>query len=843
MSTLLNDIRVVDIAGHLAESAGRVLADLGAEVVKVEPPQGCESRRRPPFADAAESRPGSSDTPGSRGAAPGESLHWLAWGRGKKSVVIDTAEAEGRAALRALVASADILIDSAMPGELEAMGLDPDELAQSCERLIHVSVTPFGLSGPLAGRPATDMTLSAAGGYLNHQGDKDRPPIPIGFPETSNHGAVQAAADALVALAERDRSGVGQRLDASMQAAVVGTLLWTSSFAVVDKNPDFTADDRAQGSSDRGGEVVPGVRNLVLEPCADGWVVLIFVLGEQGNNAFAGVMSWIEEDGFLDDDLCGREWADWIAEMRSGELSTADGNRAIETVVAWLKTKTKAELMARSLTDKLLIAPCNTAADLLADPQLAARGFWADIDGVVHPGPFVQMSETPIVLSEGAPALGEHQQLLDSLAAQDEQAPADRPAQASAGSPSGARAVVRGPALAGLKVADLTWMAAGPLITRELANHGAVVVHAETMTRVDTMRWLPPYHDDEFGPDNGLPAANANQSKLGLACNFALPEARAVIERLIRWADVVVENFRPGMAARHGFDWRSVHRLNPRAVMMSSSMRGQTGPESSFTGFGLQGAALGGYVAITGWPDRSPIAPWGAYTDFVSPRYALAALLAAIRERDRSGRGQYLDLSQNEAGMQFLAPLILDYTVNGKVTDRPGCSGEPGAPSGVFRGEGPQRFVAVSATDDAHWDAVREVVAPLADAAFDGLDATARLARRDEIEDEFAGWAVDRDVFETADALLAAGCPAYVSLRATDLIRDPQLAHRGFFTPLPHRVIDARFDGPVTLFSATPAAPWRAGPTIGEDTTEVLRDHLGFSDDEISDLAVAGVLT
>lgn len=846
MSTLLNDIRVVDIAGHLAESAGRVLADLGAEVIKVEPPQGCDSRRRGPFADSG-----------------GESLHWQAWGRGKRSVVVDTSAYEGRAALRALVSSADILIDSAGPGELEAMGLDPGRLAEECPGLIHVSVTPFGLSGPRAGQPATDMTLSAAGGFLNHQGDKDRPPIPIGFAETSNHGAVQAAADALVALRERDRSGLGQRLDASMQAAVVGTLLWTSSYAVIDKNPGFTADDRAQGTSDRGGEVVPGVRNLVLEACADGWVVLIFVLGEQGNNAFAGVMRWIEEDGFLADDLCGRGWVDWIAEMRSGELPVSDGRRAIETVVEWLKTKTKAELMERSLRDKLLIAPCNTAADLLADPQLAARDFWADVGGVLHPGPFVQMSETPMTLEAPAPALGAHQHLLDTLstppttlpgdsgqAHDSEKAPdtvkaADSGSAADAGKATAGRApaTARSPAFEGLKVADLTWMAAGPLITRELANHGATVVHAETMTRVDTMRWLPPHQDESFGPDSGLPAANANQSKLGLACNFAVPEARTVIERLIRWADVVVENFRPGMAARHGFDWPSVQRLNPKAVMMSTSMRGQTGPESSFTGFGLQGAALGGYVAITGWPDRSPIAPWGAYTDFVSPRFALAALVAAIRERDRSGRGQYLDLSQNEAGMQFLAPMILDYTVNGRVMQRPGCSGEPGAPSGVFRGAGAERFVVVSAIDDSHWDAARRVAAPLAEARFDGLDGAARLERRAEIEDAFAVWAAERDVFATADELMDAGCPAYVSLRATDLIRDQQLEHRGFFTALPHKVIEARFDGPVTLFSATPSAPWAAGPTVGEHTTEIMRDHLGFGEDEISDLAVAGVLS
>ncbi len=825
MSTLLSDIRVVDLAGYLGEATGRVLVDLGAEVIKVEPPQGCESRRVGPFRDT-----------------DGESLHWQAWGRGKKSVVADLTSRTDQALVRALIASTDILIDTAEPTELSAVGLDPDVLAKENPGLIHVSVTPFGLTGPRAGHRGTDMTLSAAGGFLNHQGDKDRPPIPIGFPETSNHGAVQAAADALAALYERDRSGLGQRLDVSMQAAVVGTLLWSSSYAVIDKNPGFTADDRADGGSDRGGEVVPGVRNLVLEACADGHVVLIFVLGEQGNKAFAGTMAWVEEDGYLDADLCGRNWVNWISEMQSGELAVSDGQRAIEAVVAWLKTKTKAELMQRSLRDKLLIAPCNTAADLLADPQLQARDFWVEVDGVVHPGPFIAMDATPITYSAGAPALGAHQHLLRTDDSEPELSPTPEPSRTPEPSPPRS-ARVRGPIFAGLRVADFTWMAAGPLITRELANHGATVVHAETMTKVDTMRWLPPFQDNEIDPDAALPAANANQSKLGLACNFAALEARTVIERLIRWADVIVENFRPGTAGRNGFDWEHVHRLNPGAVMLSTSMRGQTGPESSFTGFGLQGAALGGYAAITGWPDRSPIAPWGAYTDFVSPRFALAALIAAIRERNRTGKGQYLDLSQNEAGIHFLAPMILDYTVNGRVRQRVGYSGEDGAPSGVFRGEGRERFIVVSAVEDSHWAGARTVIAPLREPRFDDLDSEARRERRAEIEAVFTTWMVNRDVFETAEALLAAGCPAYASLRPTDLIRDPQLKHRDFFVPLPHRVIEARFDGPVTLFSATPAVPWRAGPTIGENTEEVLRDHLGFHDEEITDLATAGVLT
>lgn len=813
--SLLHDLRVIDLTGHLAEAAGRVFADLGAEVIKVEPPDGCASRFH-----------GDTDD-------DGVTWHWRHWGRGKRSVVLDLDAPDGAAHLDALLANADVLLESATAVERTRWGIEPADITSRHPSLVHVSVTPFGTTGPLADAPATDMTLAASGGFLNHQGDKDRPPIPIGFPETANHGAVQAAADAIIAIRERDRSGFGQHIDTSMQAAVVGTLLWTASYAVIDKNPSFTADDRALGGTDRGGEVVPGVRNPVVEPCADGYFVVSYVLGAQGNNAFAASMRWCEQEGALDPDLCGREWVNWIEDMNTGSLAVEDGGRAMAQLLAFLKTKTKAELHARSVADKLLIAPCNDATDLLADPQLAARDFWIDIDGLPMPGPFAVLSGTPIVYDGGAPTLGQHQALLD-LPAQ----PAARPTPPALSS-SGPRAG----AFAGLKVADLTWMAAGPLITRELANHGATVVHAETMTRVDTMRWLPPYHDETFTPETGLPAANANQSKLGLACNFAIPEAAAIVDRLIDWADVIVENFRPGMAARNGFGWDHVHARNPGVVMLSTSMRGQTGPESTYAGFGLQGAALAGFCDITGWPDRAPIAPWGAYTDFVSPRYALAALVSAVRGRDRTGVGQYIDVSQNECGVHFLGPLVAQTAASGETLVRPGTAAEAGAPSGVFRMGDSQRFLVVSAITQAHWHAVRAVVPGMAAFAALDHDRVGRLAARAEIEATFTDWLAEHDVFDAQHLLMAAGCPAYVSLRATDLNRDAQLEHRGFFVPLDHPVIEARFDGPVSILSATPAAPWRAGPTIGQDNEHVLKDLLGFTDDEITDLAIAEAIT
>ncbi len=233
-SPALADIRVLDLTGPQAELTGRILADLGAEVIKVEPPGGCAARSRPPFVNGRE---GDIEA----------SLFWRAYGLGKRSVVLDLHDGDDRAAFVELVRGADIVLESARPGELEALQLGPDDLAAINPTLLHVSVTPFGRTGPEAASPASDLTLAAAGGFLNCQGDRDRPPVPIGQPEASCGGAAQAAADVIaVRWWERRRSGLGQHLDTSMQAAMVGTLLFITGYSAFGIDAPGMGDDRAR---------------------------------------------------------------------------------------------------------------------------------------------------------------------------------------------------------------------------------------------------------------------------------------------------------------------------------------------------------------------------------------------------------------------------------------------------------------------------------------------------------------------------------------------------------------------------------------------------------------------
>ncbi|MYH96465.1 MAG: CoA transferase [Acidimicrobiia bacterium] len=807
MSGALDGIRVLDLTTRMAEAAGKTMADLGAEVIKVEPLVGCDARTTPPF------------------AADGRSLFWEAWGLGKHSVVCDVELPGARDQFRALVAGADVLLESFAPGYMAGLGLGPDDLAAINPALVYVSVTPFGADTPDAEVPMADLTLSAAGGLLAMQGDHDRVPTPVGYPETSFLGAMQAAADAIMALCERDRSGLGQHLDSSIQAAVMWSLMSITSYAALGQDFPGRGDDRAEVTHP---EIVPGLRMPFIEPCADGYVGMTLVLGDQGNRGMKSLMAWVIAEGALDDDLAEVDWERWLEMLGDQSLSVADAGRALDQMLAFLKTKTQAEIQEQAVAGKMLVSPCYTSAHLAADPQLAARDFWVEVDGAVHAGPFARLSATPIAFGHAAPDLGQHQSLVDDL----EPVPA-------ADAPSKVWAAPRGALFEGLKVADLSWIAAGPLIAKDLANLGATVIRVETEARLDTLRWIPPHLPHASPMSAGHPMANMNQSKFGLGLNYTIPEAKAVIDRMIEWADVVVENYTPGTAHRLGFGYEHVRELNPAAVMLSSCMRGQTGPEARHTGFGLHGACLGGFTAITGWPDRPPHPPWGAYTDFISPRYALSALGAALHHRNRTGQGQYIDLSQIEASIHFLAPLVLEYRDSGKVRSRPGTDCERAAPHGVFRTTGTERFCAVAVETDEQWEALRSVVTDLG--MVDDRWSEMGIANAEEL---LTGWFAEQDAFEAAQKLRARGVPAYAALRASDFYADPNLVAREFFIELDHGAIGKMtFDGPVTLFSATPARPWRAGPLVGEHTQQVMSEILGFSDDEISALAATGALT
>ncbi|HJN92872.1 MAG TPA: CoA transferase, partial [Dehalococcoidia bacterium] len=471
-------------------------------------------------------------------------------------------------------------------------------------------------------------------------------------------------------------------------------------------------------------------------------------------------------------------------------------NRLLAQIVTFLGNKTSREVVSRSSVDRLMMAPGLSTADLREDPQLQARGFWRDDGAVTRPGPFAKLSRTPLTSASAPRQIGQDQALLDELLLPPDDVQAGGPGIVTGGSDS---EPVRGDIFGELKVADFTWAAAGPILSRALADHGAMVVHVESEAHVDLARMLPPYKDGQPGVNRSHLAASFNASKFGLTTNFKTPEGLEVIRRLIDWADVVVDNYAPGVLEGAGLTYESLSADRPDLVMLSTTMRGATGPERSYAGYGAQGAALAGLHAITGWPDRFPVGPWGPLTDFIAPRFGLAALAAALRHRERTGEGQFIDLSQVECGIQFIGPLVLDYTVNGKVARARGQESDTACPHGIYATIGDERYVAVAVETPGQWRALVQL-APLADfsdAMFDSLER--RITDRSRIEDRVREWCTDQEAGTVTATLRAAGIPASAVLRPGELHQDPQLLHRGFFITADHAVLGATpFDGFVT---------------------------------------------
>ena len=360
-----------------------------------------------------------------------------------------------------------------------------------------------------------------------------------------------------------------------------------------------------------------------------------------------------------------------------------EGARDLQTVEdhfsRFFLTKTKAELFQRAFTDRILIAPCNNVQDILEDPQLQARGFWTAVHHptldrtLTYPGAYIKLSETPIVYRRPAPAIGEHNNEVF-----------DR-----------ARSVKANPQpllsktmpFEGLKVLDLTWVGVGTITIKYLADHGADVIHVESVTRPDPLRTLPPFKDAEPGFNRSQFPANYNTSKYGLGLNLARPESRELVRRIIvEWQpDVIAESFTPRAMRNWKLDYESVREIKSDIVYFSTCLQGQTGPRALYAGYGNLGASLAGFTHITGWPDRDPSGPHGAYSDFINPPNAVAAIIAALDYRRRTSEGQHLDLAQYEAAIQYLSPAVVDYVVNGRVASRTGNTDEVYAPHGVYR--------------------------------------------------------------------------------------------------------------------------------------------------------------
>ena len=399
-----------------------------------------------------------------------------------------------------------------------------------------------------------------------------------------------------------------------------------------------------------------------------------------------------------------------------------------------------------------------------------------------------------------------------------------------------------------VKICDFMWVMAGPASTRILADYGATVVRIESPTRIDTARTLQPYLDNKLGPDSSGLFANCNAGKFGISLDLANPKSREVVHDLVRWADVVTESFSPKAMRAWGFDYESLRKVNPKIIMLSSCLMGQSGPLAKIAGFGNMAAAIVGFHNLTGWPDRPPAGVFGAYTDYVAPRFTAMALLAALDYRRRTGVGQYIDQSQAECAIHFLGPAILDYTVNGRIGERVGNSDPVFAPHGVYKtaqqDHDDDDWVAIACRDDDDW---RRLCSAMKNESLarDPRFATAadRREHRDAIDSSIAAWTRTLDAAAIESLLQSHNVPSHQVQNSKAAYSDPQLIHRRHFVQLEHPTLGKfTVEGPRAKLSGTPAKVRRPAPTLGQDNQYVLEKILNYDETQITELVSSGAL-
>jgi len=397
----------------------------------------------------------------------------------------------------------------------------------------------------------------------------------------------------------------------------------------------------------------------------------------------------------------------------------------------------------------------------------------------------------------------------------------------------------------GIKIAEFAWVGVGPQVARELAMHGATVVRVESHRRPDTLRTGGPFRDAIPGIDRSAFGATYNTNKYGISLDLSGPKGKEVARRLIAWADVVTESMTPGSMKALGLDYEEARKVKPDVIYFSTCQMGQQGPLSKFGGFGELGAAFAGFSQLLGQPDGLPLPAVNAYPDFIAPWYLATTLVGALLRRHKTGRGMYLDQAQVEAGITMLGPTMLDYTVNDRVATRNGNHDPQFAPHNVYRCLGDDRWLAIAVTNGEEWRGLCYLIGnPMW--CHNPKFATMRLRKEneEELDTLIEAWTCNYPPHRLMAMLQDAGVPGGVVQAAEDLFDDPQLKERQHFRFLQHAVIgEHAYNSPAYRLSETPNHIWKAAPCLGEDNEYVYKEILGYSDDEIAEMLVEGVIT
>ena len=400
-------------------------------------------------------------------------------------------------------------------------------------------------------------------------------------------------------------------------------------------------------------------------------------------------------------------------------------------------------------------------------------------------------------------------------------------------------------ALSGLSVVDFGWNITAPISAKWLADFGATVVKVESSKRTDPVRTMVPYCKGISGINRSILFHPWNAGKYSIALDLRHPKGIDIAKRLIKWADIVVENFMPGTMEKLGLGYEELRKVNPGIIMVGASLQGQKGPHAQVGALGIAMQALTGFIYPLGWPGEPPIPIPFASTDFMTPVYIIPAVLATLDDRRRTGKGTYIDISQFEAGVSFIAPELLNYLANGQPQTRMGNHSPYASPHNAYRCKGDDRWCVIAVFSEEEWKSFCGVVGNppwTKETRFSSL--LKRKENEEELDKLVGEWTINHSPEEIMEMMQSAGVAAGIVESGKDLHEDPQLKYRHHFWTLPHSDVgEFTYDGPPFNLPETPAEVRMSCPCLGEHTEFVCREILHMSNEEFSDMYQAGVLS
>ena len=755
------------------------------------------------------------------------SLPWVASNAGKRSIALNLESDSDRSLLLSLVNASDMLIESFAPGYLDGIGLGCAALSRVNPRLVVVSITPFGQYGPHASWQGSDLVLWAMSGVMANYGDPDRAPLSFGIPHAYLIGSIHAVAGALIALHARNRDGVGDHVDLSVQDALSRCHMPAPPLWVYDRLRQPRAGNRVALNSK--------ATSRVLWPCRDGQINFIAwggILGKWSKNC----VSWMQSEGKAGH-LADIDWAAFDNYSASREQVSA-----IDQVFAdFFASHTLAELIDGALKWRVALTPINSIAEIMGDPHLLARHYWQEVqqpglsDALKFPGSPYRFSRTPVKIGGPAPTLDEHRkEIIEELAVGSRSPQSFLPMEKR---PSGA--------LGGLKVLDLSLMFAGPWTTAYLSDFGAEVVRIESSRHPDPARDHPPFKDGIADAGHSYMGLLTGNGKASMTLDLTTESGRQIAYDLVRWADVVTESYSTGAAERMGLGYEKLSRIKPDIIMLSTNLEGRTGPRADSVGFGSDVQGRAGLVDTTGWSDRGSAVPHHAYGDVITPWFGVIAILAALEHRRRTGEGQYIELSMYESLLSLVVVPVLDFSISRAIWRRQGNRSRFATPHGVYACTGEDRWCAITVTSEAQWNAFRKALGnPVWSDDPRFSDLAGRRAHEDDLDRFVSSWTKTLSPDRVAETLQASSIPAAVVQRIDDLMeRDVHSRDRGIFCFLPKKGL-----GPVLHFVAppkltrTPSCP-KPSAFVGEHTEWVCKNILKMSPDTYRELIQNSVLT